>query len=389
MKKRVLAIVCALFLSLPLLVQPSFAAGQLFFLSLNDTLPTNTSQTTPVEYAGWIYVPTTVFSSRVTGVHFGVYYGLTEQNESLVFYNLSGKTMTFNLQDGTAVAEGGDPPVPATVIRQNGLYYVPAYPICRYFGLGYSYYNTEYGPILRIKDENVVLSDSLFLSSVGDLMRSRLYNYSTQNNQTPPKPAPPPTPTPTPPSPVPSQTTVPEVPETPETPPVFSLSVGLQASSKTDVTDSLNALGAVSATAVVFFPADAVADCTEQLRQVVGRGHQVGLIPTGKTAEQRLKSVEEGGTLVAHILRQKTWFVLGNDKTLSDAGYLCWVPTLSLTAPKTVTELYTAVIGTAESGNGRSRVLLRADTPIATLSGVLNQLKKDGDTFRAIKETDY
>ncbi len=383
MKKRVLAILCVLVLSLPLFVQSSAASGQLFFLSLNDTLPTNTLQTTPIEYGGWIYVPTTVFNSRVTGTHFSIYYGLTEENESLIFYNLSGKTLTFNLEEGTAVTESGERPVPASVLRQNGIYYVPVYPICRHFGLGYAYYNTEYGPLLRIKDQNVVLSDSLFLSSIGDLMRSRINAYYAQNNP----PTPPPTTTTTPS--VPPPTPIPEVPETPASPPVFPLSVGLRATAKTDVTGSLNALGAVSASAVVFFPADAVADCTQQLRQVAGRGHQVGLIPTGNSAQERQNSVETGRALVARILRQETWFVLGQDKALSDAGYLCWQPTLSLSARKDVTDLYTTIIETAESQNGRYRVLLEADTPIATLSGVLNQLKKDGDTFRSTRETEY
>ena len=43
-------------LALTLLVMPSSASGGLFFLSLNDTLPAQSVQMTPVQYSGWVYV---------------------------------------------------------------------------------------------------------------------------------------------------------------------------------------------------------------------------------------------------------------------------------------------------------------------------------------------
>ena len=140
--KTIVSFLCAAALALTLLVMPSSASGGLFFLSLNDTLPAQSVQMTPVQYSGWVYVPVNVFNSQSTGVNFGLYYGLTENNTKLVLYNLSGKTMTFDLQNGTATAVGGEAPVPGKVLRQNGVYYVPAYAVCRYFGLSYSFYST-------------------------------------------------------------------------------------------------------------------------------------------------------------------------------------------------------------------------------------------------------
>ena len=175
--KTIVSFLCAAALALTLLVMPSSASGGLYFLSLNDTLPAQSVQMTPVQYSGWVYVPVNVFNSQSTGVNFGLYYGLTENNTKLVFYNLSGKTMTFDLQNGTATAVGGEAPVPGKVLRQNGVYYVPAYAVCRYFGLSYSFYSTDYGPLLRLKDGNAMLSDSLFLSSAASIMRSRINSY--------------------------------------------------------------------------------------------------------------------------------------------------------------------------------------------------------------------
>ena len=180
-RKTALSLLCAVALTLTLLVVPSSASGSLFFLSLNDTLPAQSTQTTPIQYNGWVYVPVNVFSSRTTGINFGVYYGVTENGSSILLYNLSGRSITFDLTNGTAVTSEGETINPSRAIAQNGVYYVPAYPICRYFGLTYSYYSTDYGPLLRIKDGNAVLSDALFLNSAESIMRSRANSYAQDN----------------------------------------------------------------------------------------------------------------------------------------------------------------------------------------------------------------
>ena len=389
MKKKILALVCAAALTLSLLVVPSSASNSLFFLSLNDTLAPQSVQTTPIQHSGWVYVPVTAFNNRVTGINFGVYYGFTDNTESLIFYNLSGKTMTFNLVDGTASATGGDPPVPGKVVRQNGTYYVPAYAVCRYFGLSYSFCTTDYGPFLRIKDGSAVLSDSLFISSASSMMRSRYNSYYNQSgstttgnnnngngstNPTPPTPVSPPA--------------VEEPQVTQENAPKFSLYVGLRASQGTDITAALNALANVKATAVVFFPADTLAASGDQIRQAAGRGHKVGLIPVGDTAEERLQSVRKGHDLLSRILRQETWFVLSGDKELADAGYLCWSPGLTAKASGNATQIYESIVDYGEGQKG-GRVLLDSRISGPILAGVLNQLAQDGDTFLVPRETKY
>lgn len=373
MKKKLLVLACSVGLILSLLVVPASASDSLFFLSLNDTLASQSAQTTPIQHSGWVYVPVTAFNNRVTGINFGVYYGFTDNNESLIFYNLSGKTMTFDLINGTATAAGGDPPVPGRVVRQNGVYYVPAYAICRYFGLTYSFYTTDYGPLLRIKDGSAVLSDSLFISSAASMMRGRYNSYYNQNgntndNNTNPPPI--------------------EIPQAEENAPAFSLYLGLRAAQGTDITAALNALASVNASAVVFFPADTLAASGDQIRQAAGRGHKVGLIPTGETAEERLQSVREGQALLGRILRQETWFVLSGDKELADAGYLCWSPGLTPKSGGTATQIYESIVNYGK-GQKNGRVLLDSRTSGSILAGVLSQLAQDGDTFLSPRETKY
>lgn len=368
MKKRLTALACTLALLLALLAGSTTATGGLFFLGLNDTLVPQSSQTTPIQSGGWVYVPVTAFNSRVTGVNFGVYYGFTENNESLIFYNLSGKNLTFNLTDGTATAVGADPPVPSKVIARGGIYYVPAYAVCRYFGLTYSFETTEYGPLLRIKDSKAVLGDALFINSTASMMRSR-YNAYLQSIEPPP--------------------TVVVPPKEEEEAPKFSLYVGVRAAAGSDLTAILNGLSNVRTTALVFFPAESVADCADQIRQAAGRGHRVGLIPGGDTPEARLASVEQASALVEKILRQEVWFVLGGDQVLTDAGYLCWSPGLNVAASGTATQLYDSVVDYGDGRSSAARILLDSRANGSALANVLAQLYRDGDTFLVPRETRY
>lgn len=383
MKKRLLTLVCALALVLSLMIV-SAAATETFFLGINDTLPVGSTQITPIQYNGWVYVPMGVFNSRVTGVNLGVYCGLTDNDQSLVFYNLSGRTLTFDLVNGTATSDSGTSPVPSSTVRRNGTYYAPAYAICQYFGLTYSFHSTEYGPLLRIKDSNAVLSESLFLSSTASLMRNRSgagNNSSSNPPTTNPGTAPPP-----------QQPAVPEepvIPERGEPVPSFSLYLGVRAPSGVDLTGTLNALAGVNASAVVFFPANTLAENTAQLRQAVARGHKVGLIPQGETAQDQLNSVAEGSSQLARILRQETWFVLSSDQAFTQAGYLCWSPGLILSGNTKAATLYDNVV---DYGSGRSsagRVLLEGGGTSVNLSAVLNRLAEDGDAFRPPRETRY
>ena len=359
MKKTIAALVCALALVLTLLPAPASASG-LFFLGVNDTLTPQSSQTTPIHSGGWVYVPVTALSSRVTGVNFGVYYGFTENNESLILYNLSGKNMTFHLTDGTATAEGASPPVPARVIVRGGIYYVPAYAVCQYFGLVYSYNTTEYGPLLRIKDSKAILGDPLFINSTASMMRSRYNAY--QASLTPPEP------------------------EKPA--PKFSLYVGVRGAAETDMTALFNGLANVRASALVFFPAESVIDCADQIRQAAGRGHRVGLIPSGDTPEARLASVQKGAALVEKIIRQEVWFVLGSDQALTEAGYLCWSAGLNVAASGSSTQFYDSIVKYGEGKSG-IRVLLDGRASGSNLAAALRELHLDGDTFLAPRETRY
>lgn len=424
MAKKLISLLCALALAIALMALPASADEDLFFLALNDTLPAASSQITPIQTGGWIYVPASVFNNRVSGVNFGVYYGFTDNNESLIFYNLSGKTLTFDLVNNTASTSTGESVMPGRPVWRGSTCYVPAYAVCSFFGLSYSFYSTDYGSLLRIKDGNARLSDSAFLSSAESLMRSR-YNAAQPAPVQPSTPAQPSSPS----SPNGGQSTAPastpsnssggqtanrpssssasrpagnsssgssgnstspigdaaQTAQEPEPEPVktFSLYLGLRVWG--DVTPALDALAAVNATAIVFFQADQLDTYADQIRQAAGRGHRVGLVPVGDTPAQRLESVQAGSQTLARILRQETWFVLADDKELTEAGYLTWSATATVPGGSDA-DKYQAIYNIATARTGATRLLAGSDQP---LSGLLRHFAQDGDTFLAPRETNY
>ena len=115
----------------------------------------------------------------------------------------------------------------------------------------------------------------------------------------------------------------------------------------------------------------------------------MGLIPGGESGEAKLASVQTGSKALAAILRQETWFVLGEDETLANAGYLCWSPSLSFQTISNATTVYNSLIQSGKNASAPLRLLFRTQTDASALAGVLNQLKADGDTFLAVRETKY
>lgn len=87
--------------------------------------------------------------------------------------------------------------------------------------------------------------------------------------------------------------------------PVFSLYLGVAASAEGDITATLNALDrGWGARAGGLLPGRTRwPSAPTRSARAAGRGHKVGLIPTGDTAEDQVASVDQGSQVLAAILR--------------------------------------------------------------------------------------
>ncbi len=175
LKKRILPFLLSLCLVLTLFCLPvqKAAAAEVCFSAVNDSLLELSADSMPVFIGGTLFVPYTMLNNSVLGVYFSHDRG--EQKVSLLH---GGKQIYFNMASGeTFDAEGNR--YDASAIYHNSKIYLPAGFICSFFGFSYAYINTseELGPIVRIKDSNVIMNDTLFAQAARSLMRERLNRY--------------------------------------------------------------------------------------------------------------------------------------------------------------------------------------------------------------------
>lgn len=376
MKKKLLALFCALTLTLGILSLSAWGAPTtIYLLAANDKMCDLPGNTLPVAVNGTIYIPYTVFDKDATGTDLGVYYGIKQDKGTILnLYSLNGN-LTFTVNQSICTDRDGNVMNFRAVIRNN-IPYVPAAAVCSFFGLQYSFLPTpDRGTLIRICSSAPHLSDTVFMGAAATAMASR-YNAILQSMEPQPTPAVTPTPTATP-TPTPAPSSSPR----PNTNPKENVRVyvAIDASqAEGDLTRSL----AAGTQALFLFTPDSLPQQSSLVRRVVAGGHSVGLIPTGDTLEEALASLEQGNELLTHIARVRTRIVAA-DGELADAltarGWSCWQPNVSGSTAATLL---------ANLGNRRTVARLTLPANSYTISQVTSQIRADGYDRRLPMETD-
>jgi len=383
MKKPIALLLCVLFFLASVAPVIGLAAEEPYFIAINDEFPELNQQTEPIRVSGVTYVPCTILDRRVTGVDLGVYYNTKEKK--VTTYSKS-RSLVFDLETGTAHSLDEDKDYNYQAVMRNGLPYLPAVSLCNYFGLSCSFPVTDDAKyqILRIKNGNQILNDSMFMRSARPILEERLAKgglpTSGGANQsvggTP--------------------VTTPE--NSPDAPGQNTfVYLGIRVDSATKLDSILNALTeSRQVKAVFFFPVSRLAECDELLRELSGRGQRIGLISSGNSLEAQLESLKEGNRLLKHILCQKAFFVLsesaGEEQRdgLRAEGYLPWTPNITVSADgRSDAAIYQSLINKLKKKTGKARLLLDDGIKGGTLASALRQMREDGYDIRLLRETDY
>jgi len=167
-------LLCAVLLLTCVFFPMKASAATNIFVALNDRLlPLDT---TPYYHGGEYYLPLTVFREL------GVSYSYFSDSSTALLYSGSLKFF-FDLANGTCF-DANDNFYSASAVYRSSVVYVPVDFVCRRFGLGWSYIEgNEYGDILRVKNDDVILSDKVFLSAARDYMQ-----YYAKNSGASPSP---------------------------------------------------------------------------------------------------------------------------------------------------------------------------------------------------------
>ena len=288
----------------------SSGSATVYLLAATDKFCDLPGDVRPVAVDGTVYIPYSIFDKDITGVDLGVYYGIDQAGDTILnLYSLNGM-LTFSLKMGIC-KDNQDNTMDFWALTRSGIPYVPAAAVCRFFGLNYSFLPTsDRGTLIRISNANASLSDSLFLTSASNGMSIR-YNNILQGLAplATPTPAPVPTPTATP------------APEGSK----GNIRVYLAVDASTAQED-LTALFPSGTRGLFLFTPDSLAGQSALVRQVVARGHSVGLIVSGSLAEAQAQ-LEEGNRLLSHIARIKTRIVSAPAALtagLTAGGWSCW-----------------------------------------------------------------
>ena len=380
MKRRaagwMLALAMVLALWSPALLQRTAAAESVYFTVVNENVCPLNDDTMPFWSGGSLYVPSTVLS----GYDLGLSYMRDTSAQKATLYN-SRKVLEFDLAAGGANNKLGTY-YSASAVTRHGYVCFPVAFVCSYFSLSYSLVDTAWAPMVRLRSDSAVLSDSQFIDAASSMLSSR-YNAYEQGKKSGSTAGS----TVTKPDSNPSSDTKTETPEKDnETKSGARVLLAVRVDDAGNVSSMLDTLDRYGCKAAFFFSTDALEGQDDLLRRIVASGHRLGLIQSGGT--DALNAAND-------VLRRSTGTVSrmvlsgAGDSSARAAGYCVYTPTLDAEKLGTTASSRASRIKTKTEKSGAAvRVLLGGDSvSAAALGSVCADWKQSGCTVRAVNET--
>lgn len=330
MKKRWLRRLIPILLAALLLCALIFPASgaTVYFMSVNDMVLEMTAENMPLVVSSVLYVPYTMFSSRITNVDLGVRAQYSASRGILTVTD-GEKTVTFDTRRNTAYDENGTT-VRAQAVVRNSMAFLPVHWLCNYFPtVRYTLNHTPHGILVRIVNDAVKLTDAQFVDAATDMLYENLLRY--QSSIAEPDPSPSPTATATP-EPTPTASPSPSPPPTTTPAPTPEVWLAFRAGSNT--AEAADALEKAGLQGLFLFTSSELIVQDDLVRRLIGHGHQVGLALTGSDPESCLTQLTVGRQLMSDIARCPVFIVSAAEldaehhQTLRDTGCTIWSATL-------------------------------------------------------------
>lgn len=174
MKRRLFALFLAAALLLPVLVpvRGRAALEGVYFTAANESVLPLEADTMPFYSGGTLYVPSRLFD----GTDLGVLYVRNDIMGLAILYT-NKIDLRFDLESQIVYDKQGKLYTGYHAIEQNGVVFLPLQLVCRYFGLTWSYNETETAPLIRVKSSSVILDDRRFIDAAATQMRDYYADY--------------------------------------------------------------------------------------------------------------------------------------------------------------------------------------------------------------------
>lgn len=343
-----------------------------YFTAVNDTLFELSDATMPFWSGGNLYVPSTVFSSSDIGVSYA--YGAGEKKAMLYRDNTA---LLFDLANGGVLTQNGVS-YAFSAITKNGYVFFPGAFVSAYFTMSFTIVETDYIPLVRIKNSDATFQDSAFVSKA-DIFLSSRYNKYIQSKQTS--------------SPDSGQQTD-DPGDTPEETSKNSVTVCMAFTAGGSVSAILDRLSGYGFKAAFFFTADEMEGSDDLLRRIAAEGHTVGITVDGTISAARAeREIERANALLRTYTGAATRIILLSGGTypksaLISDGYCVFTANVDAQALGTAgISRAASVMKRIASKKSYARVLMTGDDVSASaLTTLLPKLREDKYSVRALNE---
>lgn len=299
-------------LSVQLLVPWGKATETVCFTAANELLLDLTDETMPFWQDGELYVSQQVFQDGLLGVNF-----IRSRDRSSALLYRGSDVLICSLQ-GAGSSDNHDQQYSRSAVERGGIVFFPISLLTEYFGLRYSYTETSWGQVLRLKSDAAVLSDQVFLDAAGTLLAYRYQQYSKSKETTSQLVT------------VPQETTPAVTPKEDEEERV-TISLALRVSDADALGEVLRQRETLSGL-TLFVPETILQTQGDLLRCLYGKGYTIAAALTAETGEELLREAERcNALLLAHGLPQSR-LLCGAEgaegSVLRENGYWCARPQL-------------------------------------------------------------
>jgi hypothetical protein len=338
-----------------------------------------------------LYVPYTMLSISDTGVNLGVYAMYSSsKNQVLVYSNRT--QLIFDIQENQTYDLNGNSYDERAILRGSTAY-IPVARVCSVFSgdISCSLSSTQYGYLVRVWNSAVVLEDNAFIDAASNMMSSALSRYQQENPSAAPSASV-------------AASAAPTASVTPERDPVASPSVspdpegvGDGASVYLAFTQTpdgsldgvLSALESQGAQGLFLLTLDQMTYQGDLVREILGRGHFIGLSVEADSAQQALSELERGAQVLSDLAHCRLGVVMAeglDDKALAEverAGYVCWRTTYDGRGLEgSANARASALAAQLATGETAKNYLLLDDQSGSTLSATLSALGELEFQFR-------
>ena len=368
-RKRLLSLLLSVLMICTLLPPRASAAPTLYFTAVNDRMCDLSDETIPFWQNGLLYVA----GATVDGPDdLGIRYSYNQEKSVAILYK-GQRVLYCDLTAGTMENNRTGEQYAGSPIVRSGMVFFPITALAKMFDLKYSSTKIAYGYLLRIRDDNAVLSDEYFIDAATDPIQKRYAQYerahaaAEQENETP------------------AQV------ETPVRRDDLTVYLLLPAANGSMLTQLLSTLENYQSHATLLLTPELLESAGDGVRRAAATGNAVALRIDAATAAEALAQIERGNDALwrAASLRTRLVYLESADRTLRaavvGAGYC---PITINTSDFTRSGTHWADTALKWAGRSTSvRLYLGAESSVSSALGTaLSRLRAENCTIAALNE---